>query len=305
MFRLWTASYKWPTIPLKENFVHSELEKTCLSMGIQHTSIDLSKLQISPLKYYDQKIEYPNVIILSAMITTRKVYDQMKKLETSGCTFLNDVDSHYEAGDKCLVFKKLGLVNIPIPKTIFLKIPFEDSDIDMIDRDIGWPCVVKWKHGFANLGVSLCQDVFELYSIIKSRKNIAAEHKLPESYFDEIIVQKMLRTDHLIHVHSVGKIHHAVLQFHPTNNGFKSNLHKEGVINLPYKIDDRMIHMIESMMNCLKLDTVRTDIMLDGDSYKICEINPQASHGQATMVHLKNISDIVIDHAINKTTIYH
>jgi glutathione synthase/RimK-type ligase-like ATP-grasp enzyme len=306
MFHLWTASYKWPTVPVKESFIHSEIGKSCQAKDICHTAIDLFKLQILPsLKYQGETIKRPDIIIFSAMMISRKIYEQMKELELSGCKFLNNVDAHYEAGDKILVFKKLKLANIPIPKTIFLKIPFEDINIDMIDSEIGWPCVVKWKHGFANLGVSICHNVFEIYSIVKTRKHIAAEHKLPENYFDELIVQKMLRTDHLIHVHSIGKTHHAVLQFHPTNNGFKSNLQKEGVINLPYKMDNKMIHMIEMMMDCLKLDTVRTDLMFDGDSYKICEVNPQASHGQVTMVHLKNISDIVVNYAITKTTIAH
>lgn len=307
MVHLWTVNYKWPTVPIEENFIHSEIGKSCQAKGICHTAIDLFKLQILPsLKYQGESIERPDIIIFNAMMIPRKIYEQMKELELSGCIFLNDVDAHYAASDKTKILRRLKSHGIAIPNTLFLKIPFDDTAIDMIETDIGWPCVVKWKHGFAKLGVSICENFSDLYAIIKIRKEIAFEHKLPEDQFNEIIVQKMVETNHVIHVHSIGNIHHAVLQFHPMISGFKSNLIKEGVINLPYKLDDNMIKLIESAMHSLKLDSIRTDLMLDGNTYKICEINPQAGHGQTTMIHLKNISDMIIDHVTKKlSTIYH
>ena len=300
MIRAWTVCYSYPDVPLEENFDHAEMGLSITSKDIQHKAIDLFKLNIQPkLRYNGESIESPNIIFLRALIIHDKLYQEMKSIENSGCVFLNDVDAHYHASNKIKMIKKLQKDNIKIPKTILLPIPFYDDMIEIIGDEIGWPCVTKWMHGYARLGVEICKTPEDLYRIAKKRDDISQQHRLPRSKFDTLIIQKMLRPGHVIQVHSIGNIHHAVLQIHPDDYTFKSNIAK-GTINLPYEMDMEMTNTVEHALKSLNLDSARMDLMLDDDGYKICEINPQASQSTATMTYLKNISDIVVDHAYKK-----
>jgi glutathione synthase/RimK-type ligase-like ATP-grasp enzyme len=298
---LWTVTYNYPDVPINEVFDHAELGTSARDFGFQHSAINLFKLRINPkLRYDGSLIERPNMVFLRAMIIRDEIYNDLKSLETSGVVFLNDIDAHYNASNKINIFKILENSGIPIPKTLYLNIPFIDEDIDRIEDEIGWPCVTKWMHGYAKIGVDICHTPYDLYRIAKNRKDIALAHRLPESKFNTLIIQKLISVKHVVQVHSIGDIHHAVMQFHPYEQGFKSNLQK-GLMTLPHKIDDDIRKISSDVIRCLKLDTVRIEMLLDKDGYKVCEINPQASYGWVTMVHLKNISDILVKHLYNKT----
>lgn len=297
----WTANYSYPDIPLEENFDHAEIGLSIRQKGFTHLAVDLFKLKFAPnLSYKNIQVELPNMVFLRAMIIRNDIYQNLKSLENSGTVFLNDIDAHYQASNKIITFKKLENAGIPIPKTLYLKLPFDDKILDEIE----WPCVVKWMHGYGKIGVEICETPYDLYRIIKNKNEIAKIHKLSESVFDTIIIQKLITNQTVIQVHSVGNIHHAVIQFHPHDRSFKSNLRKD-VITLPYKVNSDIQNIASGALKSLNLDSARMDIMIDNGKYKICEINPQASHSWITMTHLKNMSDILVDHLHQKMLYAH
>lgn len=297
---IWTANYSYPDIPLDENFDHAELGMSIRQNGHSHLAVDLFKLRFNPnLNYHGTNVERPDMVFLRAMLIRDDIYRNFKFLENSGVVFLNDIDAQYHASNKITIFKNLQKNNIPIPKTIYIKIPFDETDIDQIDNEIGWPCVVKWMHGYARLGVELCESPDDLYRIIKNRKAIANEHKISEFKFDGLIIQELIRTKHVVQIHGVGDVYHAVMQFTYKDYGFKSNLVKNA-ITLPHKIDDELRDISSRVLRSLKLDSARIEVLLTSDGYKVCEVNPQGSHGWVTMTHLKNISDILVSHLCKK-----
>jgi len=297
---IWTANYSYPDIPLEENFDHSDIGAAIRQNGHSHLAIDIFKLKFNPYLTYNEKvIEHPNMVFLRAMLIRDDVYRNFKNLENLGVIFLNNIDAHYHASNKITIFKKLEKDNIPIPKTIYINIPFDDDVIDRIGDEIGWPCVIKWMHGYARLGVELCESPYDLYRIIKNRNAIANEHKISELKFNSLIVQKLIRTKHVVQIHSVGDEHHAVMQFKHRDYGFKSNLLKNA-ITLPHKIDSELKGISSGVLKSLKLDSARIEVLLTSDGYKVCEVNPQASHGWTTMTHLKNISNILVTHLCEK-----
>jgi len=296
----WTANYSYPDISLDENFDHAEIGLSIRQKGLTHLAIDLFKLKFEPtLTYNNLSIETPNMVFLRAMIIQKNFYQKLKFLENFGVTFLNDIDAHYLSSNKILMTRKLEADKIAIPKTLLIKIPFDEIDIERIGDVIGWPCVTKWMHGYANIGVEICESAGDLFRIVRKRNEIAKIHRLNETAFDIIIVQKLIRRQPVIQIHCVDDIAHAVIQFHQSDTSFKSNLRKD-VITLPYRVDYQMKNLAVSALKSLGLDSARMDIMIDNGEYKICEINPQASHGWVTMTHLKNISDILVDHLYRK-----
>ena len=297
----WTANYSYPDVPLDENFDHAEIGLSIRQKGFTHLAVDLFKLKFTPnLSYKNMQVEIPNMIFLRAMIIHNDIYRQLKKLENCGAVFLNDIDAHYQASNKIALFKKLESDGIPIPKTLYLKLPFDDNILDAIE----WPCVAKWMHGYGKIGVEICETPFDLYRIIRNKNEIAKIHKLSEASFDTIIIQKLITNQKVIQVHSIGDIHHAVIQFQPYDQSFKSNLRKD-VITLPYKVNSEIQNLASDVLKSLKLDSARMDIMIDDGEYKVCEVNPQASHSWVTMTHLKNMSNILVDYLHQKMIYAH
>lgn len=300
MSTIWTANYSYPDIPLDENFDHSEIGMAIRGNGHSHLAVDIFKLKFNPnLTYKGDIIQSPDMVFLRAMLIRDDVYRNFKNLETSGTVFLNDIDAQYHASNKITIFKKLEKDKLPLPKMIYINIPFDDNIIEKIGDEIGWPCVIKWMHGYARLGVDLCESPEDLYRIIKNRKAIANEHKISEFKFDCLIVQELIKVKHVVQIHGVGDIFHAVMQFKHGNYGFKSNLLKNA-ITLPHKIDDELRDISSRILKSLRLDTARIEVLLTPDGYKVCEVNPQGSHGWTTMTHLKNISDILVSHLCKK-----
>ncbi|MBL6854223.1 MAG: hypothetical protein ISS15_02990 [Alphaproteobacteria bacterium] len=68
---------------------------------------------------------------------------------------LNGSEAIESVADKLHTLQILGRAGLPIPRTILGKFPV---DVDLVERELGFPVVVKTLKGTRGAGVVLCND---------------------------------------------------------------------------------------------------------------------------------------------------
>ena len=135
----------------------------------KYFDIIVSRSSAKSIRYQGEKIELPDLVLsrtgAGTNYFTRSV---MRQIEKFGIPVYNDADSIGRVSDKLLTSQLLVKENLPIPKTILVN---GDVDVDLIEKEIGFPCVVKATSGSKGKTVHLCQtkkDFVSLMSLLSS-----------------------------------------------------------------------------------------------------------------------------------------
>jgi gamma-F420-2:alpha-L-glutamate ligase len=79
----------------------------------------------------------------------------LRHLEKLGVVCVNNANAVSLAQDKLYHLQKLSDAGLPVPKTMLVQFPV---NIDLVEREIGFPTVVKTRVGTQGSGVHLCDD---------------------------------------------------------------------------------------------------------------------------------------------------
>jgi gamma-F420-2:alpha-L-glutamate ligase len=131
--------------------------------------------------------------------------------------FFNDLSSLEISRDKLKTLQTLSAVNLPIPKTMIAKFPFE---YDSINKEFQYPLILKKSSGSQGKGVMLVQSEQHLKDI-----EDMLETKNP------LIFQEYIETSHGRDIRCVvvgGKALGGMMRI--AKSGFKSNFHQGGYV---------------------------------------------------------------------------
>lgn len=105
--------------------------------------------------YEGQPLEKPDFIISrTGSETSYFMLAVLRHMEHQGVRIVNAPAGMEAAADKMLTQQILAAKNLPVPKTILAKFPV---DVDFVEREIGFPAVVKTLRGNRGSGVVLCE----------------------------------------------------------------------------------------------------------------------------------------------------
>lgn len=187
----------------------------------------------------------------------------LRHFERQGVAIANSPAAVESVADKLHTLQVLAAAKLPTPKTILGKFP---ADVDLVERELGFPVVVKKLRGTRGAGVVLCQDraqFDDLANLLDGATSAA-----------DFLFQEYVKASHGRDVRVLvidGKVV-AAMERRATDGGFKSNISLGGSA-VAFATPPAMADLAVKVAHELKLDVAGIDILLDKDGYKICEAN--------------------------------
>lgn len=209
-------------------------------------------------------LEKPDYVIARTGAETRYfTLSVLRQLAHQGVELVNDAEAIEATADKLRSLQILAAAGIPIPRTILGKFPV---DVDLVERELGFPVVVKTLKGTRGSGVLLCQNR-EQFGDLASLLGGANPG-------EDFIFQRYVRASHGRDVRLLvvgGKVV-AAMERRARDGGFKSNVSLGGE-GLPFDPPRDMKKLAIKVAKTLKLDIAGVDILFDDDGYQVCEAN--------------------------------
>ena len=137
---------------------------------------------------------------------------------------------------------------------------------ELVEKQVGFPCVIKVVTGSHGAGVYLCEtpkqfeDLSELISSLDFKNSMIVQEYIKESEGRDLRVI-------VIGGRVVG-----AMQRKSTDGSFKANISRGGQ-GKAYDVDDEMEMLAVQVAKVLDLDIAGVDLLFHSDGYKICEAN--------------------------------
>ena len=214
--------------------------------------------------YRDQKLDKPDVIIpRTGSETSYFTLAVLRHFERQGVAMVNGSAAIEAVADKLHTLQILAASGIPIPKTILGKFPV---DVDVVERELGFPVVVKTLKGTRGSGVLLCANREQFHDLANLLDGASPG---ADFIFQEYIAASHGRDVRVLVVNGAVI---AAMERRAPEGGFKSNISLGGHaarFEPPPAMEELAIHVTRT----LGLDVAGVDILLDQDGYRVCEAN--------------------------------
>jgi gamma-F420-2:alpha-L-glutamate ligase len=211
-----------------------------------------------------RRLAKPDLIIArTGSETTYFTLAVLRHFERQGVPMVNGPAAIEAVADKLQTLQLLAAARLPIPKTILGKFPV---DIDLVERELGFPVVVKTLKGTRGNGVVLCasRDQFNDLATLLDGARPGADF-----IFQQYISPSHGRDVRVLVVHN--KVI-AAMERRSADGGFKSNISTGGRGSL-FEPPTPMAQLAVRVAEVLGLDVAGVDILFDHDGYRICEAN--------------------------------
>jgi len=214
--------------------------------------------------YEGRRLPKPDAIIpRTGSETSYFTLAVLRHFERQGIAMVNGPTAVENVADKLQTLQILASAGLPIPKTILGKFPV---DVGIVEREIGFPVVVKTLRGTRGKGVLLCNDraqFDDLANLLDGSQSSA-----------DFIFQKYIKASHGrdVRVLVVNGRAIAAMERRSADGGFKSNISLGGVGTALQPPPD-MAELAVRVASVLGLDVAGVDLLLDDDGYKVCEAN--------------------------------
>jgi gamma-F420-2:alpha-L-glutamate ligase len=214
--------------------------------------------------YEGRKLEKTDLIIpRTGSETSYFTLAVLRHFERQGVAMVNSPAAVEAVADKLQTLQILSGAGLPIPKTILGKFPV---DVDVVERELGFPVVVKTLRGTRGNGVLLCsnREQFNDLATLLDGTNSGAD----------FIFQQYVKASHGrdVRVLVVAGRAVAAMERRSTDGSFKSNISLGGV-GTAFQPPPDMAELAVRVASGLGLDVAGVDILLDENGYRICEAN--------------------------------
>ena len=213
----------------------------------------------------------------------------LRQLETIGIPVINTSISITTVKDKLETMQLLGKNGISIPKTMLVRWPINEQ---LVNDQIGWPCVLKVITGSGGRGVYLCHDATSFDKIMQLIKNLDTKKTM--------IIQEYIghRVGTDLRVWVVGGNVIGAMQ-RTSANDFRANISNGGT---------GLIHVITPEIECIAKETARildldiagVDLLFDVDGFKVCEANSSPGFEGFETYCGQDMATAVVDYVISR-----
>ena len=216
--------------------------------------------------------------------TTYYIKAVIRHFERMGVVVINSSDSIDNVKDKLYSHQILAQSNLDIPNTMLLKHPI---DIDFVDKNIGFPVIVKKISGSYGRGVFLCEDKKQL-------KQLVTMAELTKKSYD-IIIQEFVKDTwgKDLRVFVVNNKVVGCMMRQSTDEDFRANITRGGE-GFPYEVNEQIEWLSSESSKALGLDIAGVDLLFDNGGYKICEVNSNPGFEGMENFTKKNIAGEIV-----------
>lgn len=215
-------------------------------------------------EYQGRKLPKPDLIIpRTGSETSYFTFAVLRHFERLGVAMVNGPAAIEAVADKLHTLQILSRAGLPIPKTILGKFPV---DVNVVERELGFPVVVKTLKGTRGNGVLLCADREQFNDLAK-----LLDGANPGADF---IFQQYIKSSHGrdVRVLVINGKAVAAMERRSSDGSFKSNISLGGV-GTCFTPPDEMAQLAVRVTHALGLDVAGVDILFDTNGYRICEAN--------------------------------
>lgn len=187
----------------------------------------------------------------------------LRHFEKQDVAMVNGPAAVEAVGDKLQTLQILAGAGLPIPKTILGKFPI---DVDVVERELGFPVVVKTLKGTRGDGVLLCDSREQFNDLAK-----LLDGAKPGADF---IFQQYIKSSHGrdVRVLVIDGQAVAAMERRSADGSFKSNISLGGIGSC-FDPPPAMADLAVRVARALGLDVAGIDILFDAEGYRICEAN--------------------------------
>ena len=208
----------------------------------------------------------------------------IRHFERMDIPVINSSDAIDNVKDKLYTHQILAQSNLDIPKTMLLRHPI---DIDFVEKNIGFPVIVKKISGSYGRGVFLCEDK-------KSLRQLVTMAELTKKSYD-IILQEFIKDtwgkDLRVMVVN-NKVVGCMLR-QATDDDFRANISRGGE-GFPYEVNEQIEWLSSESSKALDLDIAGVDLLFQNGGYKICEVNSNPGFEGMENYTKKNIAGEIV-----------
>ena len=216
--------------------------------------------------------------------TTYYIKAVIRHFERMDIPVINTSDAIDNVKDKLYTHQILAQSNLDIPKTMLLRHPI---DIDFVEKNIGFPVIVKKISGSYGRGVFLCEDKKQLNQLVTMAE-------LTKKSYD-IILQEFIKDTwgKDLRVFVVNNKVVGCMMRQATDDDFRANITRGGE-GFPYEVNEQIEWLSTESSKALDLDIAGVDLLFQNGGYKICEVNSNPGFEGMEMFTKKNIAKEIV-----------
>ncbi len=187
----------------------------------------------------------------------------LRHLERLGVYSLNSSHAVLLAQDKLYQLQVLANSGQPVPKTILVRFPV---DVDHIERELGFPVVVKTRVGTQGSGVHLCESRQSMVDLLQF---VEANNPQAELMLQQFLPESRGRD---VRVLSIGGLVVAAME-RKAKEGFKSN-YSQGGSAIPFECGPKNRLAVADTMRALGMEMAGLDYLYDDEvGFRVLEVN--------------------------------
>jgi len=195
--------------------------------------------------------------------TTYYTLAVIRHLERLGVSSFNPSTSIEVVKDKLYTQQILAQSNFPVPRTMLARYPVDPA---IVERQVGFPVIVKTLSGSQGQGVYLCDDHAALEGLLGE---IGASESARNLIFQEFIASSRGQD---LRVFILGGRAIGAVRRIATEGEFKANI-STGARAEAYDLTPEAEWLAAEVARIVGLDIAGIDLLFDGDGFRICEAN--------------------------------
>jgi RimK family alpha-L-glutamate ligase len=216
------------------------------------------------IKYKGEDIELPKLVLvrLGAGILPFQLA-VLRHFEQAGVIVINDSASIETAKNKMLTSQVLSREGIAIPNTMMVRFPIDDK---LIEKNIGYPCIIKVVTGSYGAGVYLCEKkrdykkIVEFVESLGNKKTLLVQEYLGERPGEDLRVLVI-----------GGKVIGAMKRTAPEGD-FRANITGGGT-GQRFEVTPEIDYIARETARALGLTIGGIDLLFDSRGFRVCEAN--------------------------------
>ena len=258
--RLTTEMYE------RERFI-KEAEKSGIDFTVAFADeIDLivSRDDRKSIRYRNDVVALPDALLARTGSGTGYFnLSVLRQFERLNVLTLPNSSSIEASKDKLYASQILAQAGLPTPKTMLTRFPCKS---ETVEKQVGFPCVMKVVTGSHGAGVFLCEDAKQFEDLSELISSLDAKNSM--------IIQEYIKESEGrdLRVIVIGGRVVGAMQRTSTDGSFKANISRGGQ-GKAYDVDDEMEMLAIQVAKVLDLDIAGVDLLFHSDGYRICEAN--------------------------------
>ena len=210
----------------------------------------------------------------------------IRQLEKAGVPCLNSADTIECVKDKLHTSQILSQHSIAIPNTMLVRFPV---DANIVEEEIGFPCVVKIISGSYGKGVHLCESrsdfrkLMEFVDSLDSKKILVVQEYLGECPGEDLRVLVV-----------GGKVIGAMKRT-AKDGDFRANINAGGT-GESYPLTEEIEYIARESAKVLNLDIAGIDLLFDHRGFRVCEANSNPGFNGFEKYCQIDIADIIAEY---------